>query len=84
MHPSLLPSFPGSHAIDDALAAGVETTGVTVHYVDDGPDTGAVIRRERVSIEPRETLLERIHTVEHRLLPAVVGELCAEARCPGR
>lgn len=84
VHPSLLPSFPGAHAIDDALAAGVETTGVTVHYVDEGLDTGAVIRRERVPIEPRETLLERIHAIEHRLLPAVVGELCTEARCPGR
>src|SRR3989440_808146 len=44
VHPSLLPQFPGAHPIDDALAAGVETTGVTVHYVDGGLDTGAVIR----------------------------------------
>ena len=43
VHPSLLPAFPGAHAIEDALAAGVETTGVTVHYVDEGIDTGAVI-----------------------------------------
>lgn len=77
VHPSLLPEFPGAHAIDDALAAGVETTGVTVHYVDDGLDTGAVIRQESVELEPRESLAERIHAVEHRILPEVVAELCA-------
>ena len=77
VHPSLLPDFPGGHAIDDALAAGVDTTGVTVHYVDEGLDTGAVIRQEPVSVEPRATLVERIHAVEHRLLPEVVQELCA-------
>jgi phosphoribosylglycinamide formyltransferase-1 len=77
VHPSLLPKFPGAHAIDDALAAGVETTGVTVHYVDDGLDTGAVIRQESVEVEPRESLVERIHAVEHRILSEVVAELCA-------
>ena len=76
-HPSLLPEFPGAHAIDDALAAGVETTGVTVHYVDDGLDTGHVIRQETVAVEPRESLVERMHAVEHRILPQVVAELCA-------
>jgi phosphoribosylglycinamide formyltransferase-1 len=77
VHPSLLPAFPGAHAIDDALSAGVETTGVTIHYVDDGLDTGAVIRQESVDVEPRDSLVERIHAVEHRLLPEVVHELCA-------
>jgi len=77
VHPSLLPQFPGARAIDDALAAGVETTGVTVHLVDEGLDTGPVVRQEPVPVEPRETLVERIHAVEHRLLPEVVGELCA-------
>jgi phosphoribosylglycinamide formyltransferase-1 len=77
VHPSLLPEFPGAHAIDEALAAGVETTGVTVHYVDDGLDTGDVIRQETVEVEPRESLVERIHAVEHRILPEVVSELCA-------
>jgi phosphoribosylglycinamide formyltransferase 1 len=76
VHPSLLPAFPGARPIDDALAAGVETTGVTVHYVDEGLDTGDVIRQEPLPIEPRETLEERIHAVEHRLLPEVVKELC--------
>ena len=77
VHPSLLPQFPGGRAIADALDAGVDTTGVTVHYVDDGLDTGAVIRQEPVAVEPRATLLERIHAVEHRILPEVVRDLCA-------
>jgi phosphoribosylglycinamide formyltransferase-1 len=77
VHPSLLPQFPGTSAIADALAAGVETTGVTVHLVDEGMDTGPVLRQEAVPVEPRETLEERIHAVEHRLLPVVVSELLA-------
>ena len=77
VHPSLLPAFPGLRAIEDALAAGAEMTGVTVHYVDEGLDTGPVITQEAVPVEPRATLEERIHAVEHRLLPAVVRELCA-------
>jgi phosphoribosylglycinamide formyltransferase 1 len=76
VHPSLLPAFPGAHAIEDALAAGAEATGVTVHYVDEGLDTGAVILQEELQVEPRETLVERIHAVEHRLLPEVVNALC--------
>ena len=76
VHPSLLPDFPGARAIDDALAAGVEITGVTVHLVDEGLDTGAIVRQVPVPVEPRESLVERIHEVEHRLLPEVVRELC--------
>jgi len=76
VHPSLLPQFPGAQAIADALTAGVDTTGVTIHYVDEGLDTGAVIRQEPVAVEPRATLVERIHAVEHRILPEVVRELC--------
>ena len=83
IHPSLLPEFPGARAIEDALAAGVDTTGVTVHYVDEGLDTGTVIRQEPVSVEPRGTLLERIHAVEHRLLPEVVRELLVSAPWAG-
>lgn len=79
VHPSLLPAFPGTRAIDDALAADVNTTGVTVHYVDEGIDSGPVIRQEAVSVEPRASLVERIHAVEHRILPEVVKELCAVA-----
>jgi len=78
VHPSLLPQFPGLHAIDDAVAAGVATTGVTVHLVDEGVDTGPVLRQEPVPLEPCETLEQRIHAVEHRILPAVVRELLAE------
>jgi len=75
VHPSLLPEFPGLHAIDDALAAGVDTTGVTVHLVDEGVDSGPVIRQEPVPVEPRDSLVDRIHEVEHRLLPEVVRSL---------
>jgi phosphoribosylglycinamide formyltransferase 1 len=77
VHPSLLPRFPGARPIEDALAAGVETTGVTVHYVDEGIDTGPVIVQQEVPVEPRATLVERIHATEHRLLPEVVTRLCA-------
>ena len=75
VHPSLLPAFPGTAPIEEALAAGVRETGVTVHFVDEGVDTGAVIFQEPVPIEPGDTpakLRERIHAVEHRLLPEAV------------
>ena len=76
VHPSLLPEFPGAHPIEDVLAAGVETTGVSVHFVDEGVDTGPVIVQEEVPVEPRATLEARIHAVEHRLLPKAVSDLC--------
>jgi phosphoribosylglycinamide formyltransferase-1 len=77
VHPSLLPAFPGVDAVGDALAAGVPETGVTVHVVDEGVDTGPVVAQEPVPIlagDTREALLERLHAVEHRLLPAAVRE----------
>jgi phosphoribosylglycinamide formyltransferase-1 len=77
VHPSLLPAFPGARPIDDALAAGVQTTGVTVHLVDEGVDTGPILVQEAVPVEPRDSLEERIHAVEHRLLPQTVRELIA-------
>jgi phosphoribosylglycinamide formyltransferase 1 len=80
VHPALLPAFPGAHAIEEALAAGVDETGATVHYVDEGIDTGAVIVQERVRVErgdTADTLRARIQAVEHRLLPKVVRALCA-------
>ena len=77
VHPSLLPLFPGARPVEDALAAGADVTGVTVHYVDEGVDTGSVIVQEEVPVEPRATLVERIHATEHRLLPEVVTRLCA-------
>jgi phosphoribosylglycinamide formyltransferase-1 len=76
VHPSLLPAFPGAHAIRDAMTAGADPTGVTVHYVDDGLDTGPVLAQQPVPLEPRATLEARIHAVEHDLLPRVVRELC--------
>lgn len=80
VHPSLLPKFPGLDAIGQAVRAGESETGVTVHFVDEGIDTGPVIAQETLPInpgEPVETLTERIHQVEHRLLPAVVSQLAA-------
>jgi phosphoribosylglycinamide formyltransferase-1 len=75
VHPSLLPAFPGMDAVGQALAAGACETGVTVHFLDDGVDSGPVILQETVRIEPgdtEETLYERIRAVEHRLLPEAV------------
>jgi phosphoribosylglycinamide formyltransferase-1 len=78
VHPALLPSFPGAHAVEDALSAGVPETGATVHLVDEGVDTGPVLRQEAVPILPGDTvesLHARIRVVEHRILPEVVEEL---------
>jgi phosphoribosylglycinamide formyltransferase 1 len=75
VHPSLLPSFPGAHAVEDALAHGVCWTGATVHVVDEGIDTGPIVLQEPVPVEEGdtvETLHARIQEVEHRLLPAAV------------
>jgi phosphoribosylglycinamide formyltransferase-1 len=80
VHPSLLPAFPGAHAVEQQLAAGVAESGATVHLVDEGVDSGPVLAQERVPVLPGdtpETLHERIKAVEHRLLPEVVRELCA-------
>jgi len=80
VHPSLLPDFPGAHPVEDQLAAGVRESGATVHLVDEGVDSGPILAQERVPVLPGdtpETLHERIKTVEHRLLPQVVRELCA-------
>ena len=79
-HSAPLPGFPGAHPIEDVLAAGVDETAATVHYVDEGVDTGPVIAAERVPVhadDTVETLRERVQAVEHRLLPKVVRELCA-------
>jgi phosphoribosylglycinamide formyltransferase-1 len=81
VHPSLLPEFPGAHAVADQLAAGVRESGVTVHVVDEGVDSGPILLQERVPVldgDTVETLHERIKQVEHRLLPQAVEELlCA-------
>ncbi len=80
VHPSLLPAFPGAHAVEEQLAAGVAESGASVHLVDEGIDSGPVLAQERVPVFPGDTpatLHERIKAVEHRLLPQVVRELCA-------
>jgi phosphoribosylglycinamide formyltransferase 1 len=77
-HSAPLPEFPGAHPIEDVLAAGVDETAATVHYVDEGVDTGAVIAAERVPVlagDTAETLRARVQAVEHRLLPRTVREL---------
>jgi phosphoribosylaminoimidazolecarboxamide formyltransferase / IMP cyclohydrolase len=82
VHPSLLPAFPGLHGVRDALAAGVAVTGVTVHLVDASLDTGPIIAQEAVTVLPdddEDSLLQRLHAVEHRLLPAAVAGLLARA-----
>jgi phosphoribosylglycinamide formyltransferase 1 len=79
-HSAPLPGFPGAHPIEDVLAAGVGETAATVHYVDEGVDTGPVIAAEPVPVLPGDTvdtLRARVQAVEHRLLPSVVRELCA-------
>ncbi|MCS1352014.1 phosphoribosylglycinamide formyltransferase [Mechercharimyces sp. CAU 1602] len=78
IHPSLLPHFPGKDAIGQALEADASFTGVTVHFVDEGMDTGQVIQQERVEIragESRAELTAKIQTVEHRLYPQVVRDV---------
>lgn len=78
LHPSLLPAFPGRHAIDDAWNYGVKVTGVTLHWVDAGIDSGKIIAQEPVVVADDDTLesLEaKIHAIEHRLYPQVIREL---------
>ena len=77
-HPSLLPHFRGAHAVDDAIAAGVDETGCTVHFVDTGIDTGRVLAQRKLQIFPEDnviTLHERIKEIERVLLPEVVTGL---------
>ncbi|OEV03563.1 phosphoribosylglycinamide formyltransferase [Streptomyces oceani] len=87
-HPALLPSFPGAQAVREALAHGVRITGCTVHFVDDGVDTGPIIAQGAVEVrdEDDETALhERIKDVERRLLVEVVGRLARDGyRIEGR
>ncbi len=77
-HSAPLPEFPGAHPIEDVLAAGAKETAATVHYVDEGVDSGAVIAAEPVRVhedDTAESLRERVKAVEHRLLPKAVREL---------
>ncbi len=78
LHPSLLPSFRGLHAIKQAYDYGVKVTGCTVHYVTPDLDAGEIIEQEALRIEPGDdlpALEEKVHAAEHRLLPAVIRQL---------
>ncbi|WP_371654284.1 MULTISPECIES: phosphoribosylglycinamide formyltransferase [unclassified Streptomyces] len=87
-HPALLPSFPGAHGVRDALAYGAKVTGCTVHFVDDGVDTGPIIAQGVVEVgadDTEDALHERIKEVERRLLVDVVGRLARDGyRIEGR
>jgi phosphoribosylglycinamide formyltransferase-1 len=78
IHPSLLPAFPGLHAIEKAWQHGVKVFGITIHYVDNGMDTGAILAQDCFRIDGHETLEEvenRIHRLEHQLYPKTIQEL---------
>jgi len=80
IHPALLPSFKGTHGIKDAFEYGVKITGVTVHFVDEGLDSGPIILQESVTIgqeDTLESLEEKIHAVEHRIYPLAVQLYCS-------
>ena len=82
VHPSLLPAFAGMRAIEQALEYGVKTIGVTVHFVDEGVDSGAIVLQEALELSYPAAIAdieERVHGVEHRLLPRAV-RLIAEGR----
>ncbi|RKY37722.1 MAG: phosphoribosylglycinamide formyltransferase [Candidatus Omnitrophota bacterium] len=75
IHPALLPSFPGTHGVRDALNYGVKVTGVTVHFVDEGIDTGPIILQEAEKVrddDSEESLHQRLHEIEHRIYPKAI------------
>ncbi len=81
IHPSLLPAFPGLDGVEQAFKYGVKVTGCTVHFVDEGLDTGPVILQEAVPViqeDTVETLHQRIHASEHRLYPRAIDLFCRE------
>jgi phosphoribosylglycinamide formyltransferase-1 len=92
VHPALLPAFPGLHAVEQALEYGVKVFGVTVHFVDDGVDTGPVILQRAVELpdaRDADEVLERLHPIEHELLPEAVrliarGAVLIDPRAPRR
>jgi phosphoribosylglycinamide formyltransferase 1 len=79
IHPALLPSFKGTHGIKDAYDYGVKVTGVSVHFVDDGLDSGPIIMQEAITIKQDdtiETVEENIHAIEHKIYPVAVKHFC--------
>jgi len=80
IHPALLPAFPGADGIGDALRYGVKVLGITVHYVDEGIDTGEIIDQAALHVspgEPESQIRDRIHALEHELYPKVLADLLA-------
>jgi phosphoribosylglycinamide formyltransferase-1 len=85
VHPSLLPAFPGVRAIEQALEHGVKVMGVTVHYVDEGVDSGPIVLQEAFAVTYPQTVRDveqRVHEIEHRLLPEAVRLIAAGAVRP--
>ena len=81
LHPSLLPLFPGIDAVGQAWRAGVKETGVTVHFVDAGMDTGRIFLQQKISLDPEDTaesLTAKIHLLEHQLLPKAIQQFQQE------
>lgn len=81
LHPALLPSFPGMHAVRQALDYGVKLTGCTVHFVDDGVDTGPIILQSVIEVsdgDNEESLLDKIHKLEHKIYPEAIRLLCED------
>lgn len=87
IHPSLLPAFPGAHGIKDAFDAKVKETGVTVHFVDEGVDTGPIILQRKIPVtagEPLESLETRIHAAEYEIYPEALNlVLSGQIKMPG-
>ena len=81
IHPSLLPSFPGLHGIEEAFHYGVKITGITIHYVDSGVDTGPIIFQTTTKIDTEDTLdtlTEKIHALEHEWYPKIISQIVKE------
>ncbi|EGL83474.1 phosphoribosylglycinamide formyltransferase [Caldalkalibacillus thermarum TA2.A1] len=81
LHPSLLPAFPGKDAIGQALEHGVRISGITIHFVDEGLDTGPIIYQQAVALDPdetRQTLTAKIQQVEHQVYPEIVKACVTE------
>ncbi|MEY8444806.1 phosphoribosylglycinamide formyltransferase [Enterococcus ratti] len=86
IHPSLLPAFPGLHGIRDAFKAQVTKTGITIHYIDKGVDTGPIVYQEKITLSKEETLesLEaKIHQIEHQSYPKVIEKIIEEMNSGG-
>ena len=81
LHPALLPSFPGAHGIADAYNYGVKVFGITIHFVDEGVDTGKIINQFAFHIEPddtMETVETKIHQLEHKYFPSVINDVICD------